>query len=713
MINPLKPNFNYSNVLFFTVRPPMLALYSFFIILYFTPNYFQKYNADIVKTKLVGENNKIYYHDLDDDGISEEIRSLNNPGGETPAISYFEDDDKIINQWNLRGHWLIRQKLFFGDYNHNGYKEVYCITRVGDSLFLNAKELLVDNGLDFEDKFICRTKMFKVDNVDAFVVDTKTMDVNNDGKDEFIFTVFSGFSNKPRNTFAYDIANDLLSISPLSASGFSYGINHMDLNGDGVDEITGNMSAVDNIHYEMPYSDSCSWLMVLNPADSLGFLFPPIMFSGMFGGLSTVFYTIEGEKYIVTAFDCKSVRNETNGSLLQIFDSKGSLINERLVPYDEHESLALINPLNGNDKDIYLIDAQGKVFITDTSLNIRFISEPNFEGLIINRYTGLLLDIDDDGKKEMLFIANRPFPDKLVIYRSSLKESTIVDLPESKHTLEWHVNLKKELGKPTIIVLQAENIIYHIEYSKSKYYLLKYPAYLGIYFLLFVVFWLLQKGQNKLAQQKFEAEKHLMRQQLAISKKQLEPHFMLNTLNNIGYMFAKENKDDAQYYFGRFASLIHRGLEYADKVETSLDEELKFIKDYLILQKRRFDNDLNFTIEADEGIDLDAIKIPHSLIFTFVENAVKHGLLHKTSNRRLDILVKNISGNIVITIIDNGVGRKQSKILKTSGTRKGLSIVSNIIEGYNKLNNRSITYRLVDLFDDDGTGSGTEVRIVV
>jgi len=188
---------------------------------------------------------------------------------------------------------------------------------------------------------------------------------------------------------------------------------------------------------------------------------------------------------------------------------------------------------------------------------------------------------------------------------------------------------------------------------------------------------------------------------------------MLNTLNNIGYMFSKENKEDAQYYFGRFASLIHRGLEYADKIETSLDEELKFIKDYLILQKRRFDDDLTFAIEADEEIDLDNIKIPHSLIFTFVENAVKHGLQHKLKDRKLSVIVKSVNNKICISIIDNGIGRKQSIALKTRGTGKGLSIVANIVEGYNKLNNRNITYNIVDLVDDNGVGIGTEVSVDV
>ena len=280
--------------------------------------------------------------------------------------------------------------------------------------------------------------------------------------------------------------------------------------------------------------------------------------------------------------------------------------------------------------------------------------------------------------------------------------------------LNGHITLKhRGKGLPPIIVLQAENIVYFISYGKSKYYLLKYPVYFSVYLFLFLVFWGLQKVQNKLARSKFETEMYLVRQQLTISKNQLEPHFLLNTLNNIGYMFAKENKDDAQYYFGRFASLIHRGLKYADQVETSLSEELEFVRDYLILQKQRFEDDLETTIEAEDEIDLNTIKIPHSLIFTFVENSVKHGLRHKPENRQLSIFISKSKSYIEIVITDNGIGRKQSKVMKTTGTGKGLGIVANIVEGYNKLYSRSISYEVKDLENEKGRGAGTEVRIMV
>jgi LytS/YehU family sensor histidine kinase len=178
-------------------------------------------------------------------------------------------------------------------------------------------------------------------------------------------------------------------------------------------------------------------------------------------------------------------------------------------------------------------------------------------------------------------------------------------------------------------------------------------------------------------------------------------------------MYENERKDDARYYFGKFSSLIHRRLKYADKTETTLAEELAFVRDYLILQKRRFNDDLEFSIEADEAIDLEKIKIPHSLIYTFAENAVKHGLRNKKGSKKLTIRIKRQADQTVITITDNGIGRRQSRIQKTTGTGKGMEIIQSIIESYNKLYNRSVSFTITDLKDGQGNSLGTEVVVEV
>jgi LytS/YehU family sensor histidine kinase len=79
----------------------------------------------------------------------------------------------------------------------------------------------------------------------------------------------------------------------------------------------------------------------------------------------------------------------------------------------------------------------------------------------------------------------------------------------------------------------------------------------------------------------------------------------------------------------------------------------------------------------------------------------------------LDIEVISQDKKIAIIIKDNGIGRKRSSELKTMGTGKGLHIVTTIVESYNKLYNRSVSYEINDLIDEKGVGIGTEVRVLV
>lgn len=206
------------------------------------------------------------------------------------------------------------------------------------------------------------------------------------------------------------------------------------------------------------------------------------------------------------------------------------------------------------------------------------------------------------------------------------------------------------------------------------------------------------------------AERELISHRLALAKKQLEPHFILNALNSISLLFQKNDQDEAVYYMGKTAALINQSLMNADKFVIDLTDELNFVENYLCLQTRLLEN---FTFEIDQSqlAENDQINIPFSLVFTFVENAIKHGLRRKEGHKHLQIkLIKEIQ-YLKIEIADNGIGRAKSKLLKTTDTGKGMLIVKNIIEAYNKLHQGRINYEINDRFDETGEVAGTKVTL--
>lgn len=705
-----KPKF--APQVYWLVHPLVLALYIFLILLYFVPDYFQKYTIEIIDQKRIS-GTIFHYQDLNNNGYEEKLWVGSN-SGINASIQARNYDETIINQWAFRGHWLMNNKIIFGDFNHNDFSESYCMTIDRDSIFLHIIEMAKPDGIRINNRFISKGGMFHTDKSDVRFVGAKVYDTNHDGYDDYVFVLYGGYSNFPRNVFVYDIYNDTLIRSPESASGLFSSVYFFDFNEDGVEEVCGYSAAHENIHYDMPYTDSSSWVMVFNPADNLDFLFKPIEFkSGIGSVISNVPFSIKGKKYMGSSFFKSASISDTSHYFIRIISPNGKVINQRRLAVKEFGNLLFVNPFNPSE-NIYLRDERGLVYKTDTSLKFK-PKRSNLEFKRLKRPTHYdYFDIDDDGENEVIFLDPSDSNYKIYIYESDMTLATTINIDYKESPQYGRFSLRKTAHKDLpILVYQNEDSAFFFDYLKNPYYHLKYPIYISVYLLIFFIFWGLQKVQLYFAKKSFETEKQLMTQQLALSKKQMEPHFMLNTVNNIGYLFMQEDKKKAMYYLGKFAALMRRGLMNVDKTSTSLEEEIEFVEDYLVLQKQLMDGELDYEILTEGNIEVDKIQLPHSLIYTFTENAIKHGLRPKEKDRKIHLKISNEQNRIKIVIQDNGVGRKRSKELKTTDTGQGMLILKSIIEGYNKLHGGDISYRVEDVLEDSGMVSGTLVEIWV
>ncbi|WP_193706388.1 sensor histidine kinase [Tenacibaculum piscium] len=170
----------------------------------------------------------------------------------------------------------------------------------------------------------------------------------------------------------------------------------------------------------------------------------------------------------------------------------------------------------------------------------------------------------------------------------------------------------------------------------------------------------LEKAYAKLEKQK-ENELALLR--LQTLKAQMNPHFMFNTLNAIQNLILKGNKEDAYDYLTRYAVLMRENLKISNKNFTSLDIELVILNKYLELEKLRFGDSFNYTIENLENNK--NIEIPSQIIQPFVEEAIRYRLLHQINElRELKITFHHENKMLVCTIIDNGIGIAKSVEMK-------------------------------------------------
>jgi LytS/YehU family sensor histidine kinase len=189
----------------------------------------------------------------------------------------------------------------------------------------------------------------------------------------------------------------------------------------------------------------------------------------------------------------------------------------------------------------------------------------------------------------------------------------------------------------------------------------------------------------------------------------LDPHFTFNIFSSFGNLINERDTERATYIFDKYAGLLKTSIINSANVQVSLREELDFVTSYLELEKFRYADQFSFQINIQDTIN-NLTPIPKMIVHIFVENAIKHGIRHLISGGALRISGIQNNGTIEISIHDNGIGRAKAKEIGSTSTGKGLVIVNDIIENYNKLYNQKISYQINDLYDNNQV-LGTEVKI--
>lgn len=143
------------------------------------------------------------------------------------------------------------------------------------------------------------------------------------------------------------------------------------------------------------------------------------------------------------------------------------------------------------------------------------------------------------------------------------------------------------------------------------------PIILGFALMIKLVkrWWQKQKETELLAKEKTKAELQLL-------KAQVHPHFLFNTLNNI-YFFTLTNSTQAPVMIKKLSGMLHYILKECDQPLVPLEKEIKMIRDYMALEKIRYAEQMQMTIDIED--DHDNKMIAPLLLIPFVENSFKHG----------------------------------------------------------------------------------------
>lgn len=217
--------------------------------------------------------------------------------------------------------------------------------------------------------------------------------------------------------------------------------------------------------------------------------------------------------------------------------------------------------------------------------------------------------------------------------------------------------------------------------------------------------------------ERFRVDKELQRSQLQALKVQMNPHFMFNALNCIQEFILMNEKTQAMRYLGKFSDLMRMTLDMSEEENVRLSDEIKCLRVYLDLEALRFGEDLKIDMRIDERLKPHHIYVPSMLIQPYVENALKHGLLHKKGEKQLDIGFRLEEEKKVLfcTVNDNGIGRERSGQIESYRTHKSFatSATKRRLELLNADRDTAISVQYTDKMNEMGESIGTTVVLAV
>jgi LytS/YehU family sensor histidine kinase len=216
------------------------------------------------------------------------------------------------------------------------------------------------------------------------------------------------------------------------------------------------------------------------------------------------------------------------------------------------------------------------------------------------------------------------------------------------------------------------------------------------------------KASYKLQMTEFEAK---------ALRAQMNPHFIFNCLNSIKSLIQQHEEEKSVNYLTTFSKLIRTLFNNADKKEISLYDEIETCKLYLQLEAMRFDAKFSYSVNIDDNIDLKSVQVPALIIQPFIENAIWHGIVPRSTGGGVSLNVNQNNGVIDIVIEDDGIGRDASRQNRSDSglthQSKGVNLTQSRLELDNLLQQRQASLETIDKKDEKGISAGTKVIIKI
>jgi LytS/YehU family sensor histidine kinase len=144
----------------------------------------------------------------------------------------------------------------------------------------------------------------------------------------------------------------------------------------------------------------------------------------------------------------------------------------------------------------------------------------------------------------------------------------------------------------------------------------------------------------------------LSKAQLDALRRQIEPHFLFNTLNAVSGLIREQRNDDAVNMIAGLSDFLRRILDDPSRHEVPLAEEMEFAQKYLDIQKVRFVDRLQLSVDVPS--DLLLAQVPTLILQLMIENAIKHGIAKRAHGGIIRIAASRTNGTLTLTVYNDG-----------------------------------------------------------
>jgi len=169
-------------------------------------------------------------------------------------------------------------------------------------------------------------------------------------------------------------------------------------------------------------------------------------------------------------------------------------------------------------------------------------------------------------------------------------------------------------------------------------------------------------------------QKNKKNTELWLLQSQINPHFLYNTLDTVVWMAEAGDSKKVVEMITALSSFLRIGLNNGRRF-IQIREEIRHIESYLKIQKFRYEDILEYSIEIEDSLyDMRILKL---LLQPIVENALYHGIKYKRSGGKICIKGYIKNDRIILSIMDNGIGMDSIKLASLRSIIEGKSIEEN------------------------------------